>query len=70
MSFCKEMRSSLELMMEYNKISSAYNLILEETRQGISLTKHKNNRGAKTVPWGTPEVTVEELLEIPSVITF
>ena len=57
-------------MMEYNKISSACNLILEETRRGISLTKHKNNRGAKTVPWGTPEVTVEELLKIPSVITF
>ena len=49
--------------MEYHKISSAYSLILEETRREISLTKHKNNRGAKIVPWGTPEVTVEELLE-------
>ena len=33
----------------------------------MSFTKHK--KGAKTVPWGTPEVTVEKFLLIPSIVT-
>ena len=40
------------------------------TRRGTSLTKHKNNHEANTVPWGTPEVTVDGLMQIPSMMTF
>jgi len=56
------------LILWYNKISSTYSFIVEVTFRGISFTKHRKRRGAKTVPWGTPEVTVEESLLIPSIV--
>ena len=50
-------------------VSLAYSLIFEETLCGISFTKIKNNKGASTVPWGTPDVTIDVLLLMPSIIT-
>ena len=40
------MQSFIELIIEYSKISSAYNLILHCTEAGMSFTKYKNNKGA------------------------
>ena len=59
MSFCKRVQSTSELIVQYNRTSSAYSLIFEVTFKGISFTKHKKRRGARTVPWGTPDVTTE-----------
>ena len=58
-SFCNRVQSSTELIVQYKRISSAYNLIFEVTFKGISLTKHRKRRGAKTVPWGKPDDTTE-----------
>ena len=66
MSFCKCMKWFMELIFEYSKISSVYNLILHCTEARISFTKRKNSRGASTVPWGTPEVTRELALMLYS----
>ena len=49
MSFCKRVQSVSELIVQYSRISSAYNLIFEVTFKDISFTKQKE-KGAKTVP--------------------
>ena len=41
MSLCKRVQSASEIIMQYSRISSAYNLIFEVTFRGISFTKHK-----------------------------
>ena len=41
-----------------------------EIWSGISLIKHENNKGPRTVLCGTPEVTGRDSLEQPSRITF
>ena len=58
-SFCIRVQSASVFTIRYSRISSAYKLIFEVTFRGISFTKHKKRRGAKTVPWGTPDVTIE-----------
>ena len=40
-SLCNRVKSSTELIVQYKRISSAYNLIFEVTFKSISFTKHK-----------------------------
>ena len=62
MSLCNWVQSSIELIVRYKRISSAYNLILEVTFKGISFTKHRKRMGAKTVPWGTPDTHLARIM--------
>ena len=49
-----------------SKTLSVYNFIFEEILLGMSLMKQRNNRGARTVPCGTPDDTVARSLYWPS----
>ena len=59
----------MELTTLYNKTSSAYRRAVLEIILGMSFTKHKNNNGPRTVPWGTSDVMGYESLEHPSKMT-
>ena len=48
--FCNRMQSSTEIIIQCKRISSAYNLMFEVIFKGISFTKHRKRRGARTVP--------------------
>ena len=67
-SVCSWWQSSGDLMVEYNNTSLAYNLILHFIFSGRSFIKQKS-KGAKTEPYGTPEVTLVVVLCCPSMIT-
>ena len=50
--------------------SSANNLVLDErTHLGMSFMYTRNNRGPRTVPWGTPDVTRLVFDDFPSRMT-
>ena len=61
--------------MEKKKIFSALEetgepTTSEDTLSGRSFIYDKNNRGPRTVPWGTPEITGELEDDWPSMMTF
>ena len=56
-SCCRIDVSRLDVMRGYRSESSAYNLISDDFTSGISLMNDNNNRGPRTVPWGTPDST-------------
>ena len=56
-------------MVEYSIVSSAYSPILDCMDDGKSLMYHKNSKGARIVPWGTPELTGCNSLVNPSKTT-
>ena len=58
-SLRKRVQSLREVILRYNKISSAYNLIFEVTFRGISFTKHRKRRGEGLILFlgGTPDIT-------------
>ena len=49
-SFCNWEQSSIELIVWYKRISSAYNLIFEVTFKSISFTTHRKRGGLKLFP--------------------
>ena len=56
-------------MVEYSIVSSAYSPILDCMDDGKSLMWHKNSKGARIVPWGTPKLTGCNSLVNPSKTT-
>jgi hypothetical protein len=50
--------SSYVLILLYRRQSSANGLVVDLTDDGKSWIKSRNNRGKRTVPWGTPDETV------------
>jgi hypothetical protein len=52
------MWSSGDLILLYRRQSSANSLVVDLTDDGKSLIKSRNNRGPRTVSWGTPDETV------------
>jgi hypothetical protein len=47
-----------DLILLYRRHSSANSLVVDLTDDSKSLLKSRNNRGPRTVPWGTPDETV------------
>jgi hypothetical protein len=51
-------RSSDVQILLYMRQSSADSRVVDLNNDGKSLIKSRNNRGPRTVPWGTPDETV------------
>jgi len=66
-SLCNIVMSSVVLMIQYIKVSSAYNFTWNETVEGRSLIYNKNKRGPRTEPWGIPicAVQLEKVTTVP-----
>ena len=58
MSCCNECVSAKVSIFRYNALSSANSLILEVRLFSMSLMYRRNRSEPRTVPWGTPDVTV------------
>ena len=57
-SFCSVFAShASQLIVRYNKQSSANSLAFDEVFLVISLMQIRKRSGSNTVPWGTPDVT-------------
>ena len=68
-SFCSWMASSSELIVLYNRQSSANNRNGELKPSAMSLMYKRNIKGPRTVPWGTPDWTITGSDEAPSKTT-
>ena len=59
---------SLE-MIPYKSASLAKSLTEDCKFAGKSFTYNRNNNGSRTVPWGTPDVTIMDFDWLPSQIS-
>ena len=57
------------LISRYSRQSSANRRTWELTEEGRSLIWHRKRMGPRTEPWGTPESTVVDLEQAPSLTT-
>ena len=68
-SFCIwSLSASLEIT-PYNKASSANKRTVELMLSGRLFIYRRKSKGARTVPWGTPDVTEADIDDLPSQIT-
>ena len=60
-SCCRTSQLVVDRTARYRMQSSAKKRISEVTPSAMSLTYSRNNKGPRTVPWGTPNVTERQV---------